>query len=342
MKNDRKSQNKKARKAGYGRSICFGVGFFLILLAANSAFATTVNLASDFKCTSLTLTNTGALALKGYDMTAGAVTFNAVGGVLNASQAGGPDATQITVTGNWTNTAGGTFTADNSTVIIGGSGTSEISGSNTFNHLTSTTAGKTIHFQALSTVTQTIVGTLTLTGASGNLIVLNRRAGDTGQWRIDPQGTRSVSYVNVANANNISTTLIQPANSTDSGSNTRWFLGALSSVSVTQTSLVAGATGNATIAFTNANAIPVNGDVQITFPSGFDVSGITTASSAADITGVLTASVSGQVVTVNLGSGLSASIAVDDLVLNNVKNPAVSGSTGTFAIETQDASDVKI
>ncbi|MHA1562877.1 MAG: hypothetical protein ACTSPA_12220, partial [Promethearchaeota archaeon] len=63
--------------------------------------------------------------------------------------------------------------------------------------------------------------TLTFTGESENLITLRSTADDT-QWLIDPQGTRSVSYVDVKDSNNIHITAISPADSTDSGNTINW------------------------------------------------------------------------------------------------------------------------
>ena len=130
----------------------------------------------------------------------------------------------ITLAGNFANS--GTFTARSGTVTFDGSGTSIISGSTSFYNFTSTTAGKAITFTA--STTQTITGTLTLTGASGSLIVLRSSTSGT-QWSINPQGTRSVSYVDVLDSNNTNSTVIDPTNSTNSGNNTNWFTVASSS-----------------------------------------------------------------------------------------------------------------
>ncbi|MCK5616969.1 hypothetical protein KAR91_84690, partial [Candidatus Pacearchaeota archaeon] len=106
---------------------------------------------------------------------------------------------------------------------------------------------------------------------------------------------------------------------------------------VTHASLVAGATSNTSIAFTTVNAISVNGDVQVTFPSGFDIS------SAAYVSGNAssTVSVSSQVLTINLGTAVAADEAVS-IVISGIKNPTVTGSGGTYAIETQSELDAGI
>ncbi|GEM_PF-3769849 len=125
----------------------------------------------------------------------------------------------LTLTGNWSNS--GTFTARLGTVTFNGASSSTISGSTTFYDLKCIIAGKTLNFESGST--QTVAGTLTLTGASGNLILL-RRSGGAGldQWSIKPQGTVSVSYVDVANSNNTGTDQIYADDSVNSGNNTRW------------------------------------------------------------------------------------------------------------------------
>jgi filamentous hemagglutinin family protein len=125
----------------------------------------------------------------------------------------------ITLAGNFANNA--TFNHNSGTVTFDGAGTSTISGSTTFFNFASTTAGKQLTFTAGTT--QTIAGTLTLTGTSGNLIVL--RSSSTGnQWSINPQSTRSVSYVDVKDSNNTNATSITATNSTNSGNNTNWTL----------------------------------------------------------------------------------------------------------------------
>ncbi|MCK5591668.1 MAG: hypothetical protein KAI72_06910, partial [Candidatus Pacebacteria bacterium] len=96
---------------------------------------------------------------------------------------------------------------------------SHIYGDTTFNNFTCTTAGKALQFEAEKT--QTIAGTLTLTGESGSLITL-RSISEGTQWKIDPQGTRSVDYVDVKDSNNIHTTAIMAFHSLDILNNINW------------------------------------------------------------------------------------------------------------------------
>jgi len=124
-----------------------------------------------------------------------------------------------TMGGDWSNS--GTFNGQTSTVTFNNAAkVTTITGDSNFYNFTCATAGKQINFQASST--QTIKGTFTLTGQSGNLIVLRSTASGT-QSKIDPQGTRNVSYVDVKDSYNINDTIIDPSDSVDSGNNTNWF-----------------------------------------------------------------------------------------------------------------------
>ena len=143
----------------------------------------------------------------------------------------------INLNGNWTNT--GTFNAGTSgTVAFTGSSVSTITGANTFANFTCTQAGKQLSFEAGKT--QTIGGTWTLTGSSGNLIKLRSTVAGT-QWKVDPTGTKNISFVDVKDSNNINSAIINPTNSTDSGNNTNWF-----STSATPTPTPTPSTGDTT------------------------------------------------------------------------------------------------
>ncbi|MCX5678637.1 MAG: hypothetical protein NTY76_05970 [Candidatus Omnitrophica bacterium] len=116
-----------------------------------------------------------------------------VGSTLNCSNK------TITISGNWTNN--GTFTPGTGTVKFTGAGQSNISGDTTFNNLYCDIAGKTLQFTAGST--QTITGTLTLKGTSIiNRLILQSSASPT-QWKIDPQGTVAVDFLEVHDSNNV-------------------------------------------------------------------------------------------------------------------------------------------
>ena len=124
----------------------------------------------------------------------------------------------ITVHGNWDNSAGGTLTNTGSTVTFDTTTTSTISGSTTFNNFTCSASGKQINFTAGTT--QIINGTLTLTGNSGvgNLIVLRSTSSPT-VWQIRRNGGQIVSSVDVQDSEVIGVNNINASNSKDSGHN---------------------------------------------------------------------------------------------------------------------------
>ena len=127
----------------------------------------------------------------------------------------------LSLIGNWSNN--GTFTAGTGTVTFTGTNQS-ISGATTFYNLNkSVTSAATLTFQNSSANKTTITNTLNLQGASGQLLSL--RSDSTGsQWEIDPQGTRTIQYLDVKDSNNVGATNINAVgkNCTDSENNTKW------------------------------------------------------------------------------------------------------------------------
>lgn len=125
---------------------------------------------------------------------------------------------EMDITGNWTNS--GTFNANSGAVILNGANQT-VSGSTTFNNLTKiVSSARTLTFGALAT--QTVTGTLTLQGNAGNLLTLVSSTTHS-SWRVDPQGTRAISYVDVSDSNNINSTAIDCiTNCTSNGGNTNW------------------------------------------------------------------------------------------------------------------------
>ncbi len=174
-----------------------------------------------------------------------------------------PSAT-LTVAGDWART-GGIFNANSGTVVFNNAGlTSAISGSTTFNNFTCATAGKQFTFTAGST--QTINGTLTFTGAAGNLIILRSSIAGT-QWKIDPFAT-NISYVDVQDSDNINPTIITAANSTNSGNNINWFFGSYYLSISSSLSQDAGSANQLTIKALFGNGtvlVSYNGNKQLTF-----------------------------------------------------------------------------
>src|SRR5206468_10848116 len=136
-------------------------------------------------------------------------TFTAPSGTMNVS-------------GNFTH-SGGTFIHNSGTVVLNGTDQT-LSGATTFNNLTKTVASAaTLTFPSGASNTQTVVGTLTLQGASGQLLTLASDVPGT-QWQLDPQGTRTINYLSVSDSKNINTMSIDARgrNTTDGGNNTGW------------------------------------------------------------------------------------------------------------------------
>jgi len=124
----------------------------------------------------------------------------------------------ISVAGDWSNS--GTFTARLGAVTLNGTDQS-LSGTTTFRTLTKSVASSaTLTLPA--GVTQTITGTLTLTGASGALLALESSAPGV-QAELDAQGGRSLRYLDVLDNNNINaTTMSCTAGCIDNDNNENW------------------------------------------------------------------------------------------------------------------------
>jgi hypothetical protein len=110
--------------------------------------------------------------------------------------------------------------------------------------------------------------------------------------------------------------------------------GQLSGVSVTSSSsnYTVGEETSYRIAFTTVNAIGVGGQIKVTFDSdyGFSLDGSVSGNSGA------TASVSNNVVTITLGTAVSASEAVN-LTLGTFTNPGYAQETDSFSVKTYDS-----
>lgn len=161
--------------------------------------------------TNFTLSNTGQVTLAGNVSATGNVSIGSGTTLI-------PSTYTLNVGGNFSNS--GTFTAGTSTVNFNTVGTtSTVSGSTTFYNLSCTTTGKNITFTAGTT--QTVSNTFTLTGSSGSYITL-RSSSNGSYWNINPQSTRSVSYVDVKDSNNTNVTALTATNTIDSGHNNNW------------------------------------------------------------------------------------------------------------------------
>ncbi|MDY6990568.1 MAG: hypothetical protein SWQ30_21200, partial [Thermodesulfobacteriota bacterium] len=155
---------------------------------------------------SISISATGSVDSDGtFDATGGEVTFTGAGNLY----LGG------------TITSLGTFACGTGTVTLNGASQSLPAGYTFYNLTKTVTSADTLTFQAGSTTT--VTNTLTLQGASGQLLSL-RSSADGDHWEIDPQGTRTIAYLDVKDSNNTSGIEIDMAgtNSIDSGHNTGW------------------------------------------------------------------------------------------------------------------------
>ncbi|MFH1683414.1 MAG: fibronectin type III domain-containing protein, partial [Candidatus Margulisiibacteriota bacterium] len=129
----------------------------------------------------------------------------------------------IQLTGNFTNEA--TFTSGTGTVeFTGTSGAVQIiSGDNSFYNFLCSSGGLILSFEAFATggTTQEIAGAFSVNG--GAALIYIRSTTDGSQAHINPSGTRSVTYVDVKDSNNVEGTEIDPPNSVDSGNTENWF-----------------------------------------------------------------------------------------------------------------------
>ncbi len=147
----------------------------------------------------------------------------------------------MTVAGDFAHT-GGIFNHNNATVTVDGTNQT-LSGSSTFYNLTKTTSSTdTLTFT--NGTTQTITNTLTLQGAANHLLsIVSDTPGQ--QWNIDPQGTRTLNYLNVRDSHNTNAIAITVGSTvTDLGNNTGWTFSAPPSSNDDNSST--GTTGTAT------------------------------------------------------------------------------------------------
>ncbi len=115
-------------------------------------------------------------------------------------------------------------------------------------------------------------------------------------------------------------------------------------VGVTPASLFSGVTNAVTVSFTNVNPIPNSGKIKVTFPGGFDISGVggQLASALFNLAGSWTASVNGQTLVLCQTGGTSTGLGAKSLTIGPIRNPLLAGTTGTFTVETTSATDSPI
>ena len=144
-----------------------------------------------------------------YHQLNGTLLINASTSLTLSTVSGG----DLKVGGNFTNS--GTFTANSRTVTLNGSATQTIAGSSSFYNLTVSTAiANTLKLTAGTT--QTVTGTLTLNGASGNLLTVTSTSSSIAT--INPTAT-SVSYCAISYITNSGSAFSAPY-SNNLGNNT--------------------------------------------------------------------------------------------------------------------------
>ena len=198
-------------------------------------------------------------------------------------------------------------------------------------------------------ITSTLDGTFTASVSSQTLTIT--RSGGTAQSgartiTIGNSKVQNPSSAGLTGTYTITTTtntnVVIDSNSAVSG-NTIVAAGSLTNASVVPASLVAGASSDVVVSFTATNNIPVNGNIKVTFPTGFDISDVKTADISSTLDGTFTASISGQILTITRSGGTSKKNAQTITISNNkIKNPSTAGTTSTYTIATYTNSDVVI
>jgi len=122
--------------------------------------------------------------------------------------------------------------------------------------------------------------------------------------------------------------------------------GDLTSSNVEPASLFAKAAGFVSVSFNTANPLPGGGYIMVTFPSGFGLIGdevMNLAGNGPSFDGMAVVSISENSVIINrMGGSLVEPDTKVFLVLNGIKNPSVSGLTGTYSIKTKTSAGVTI
>lgn len=115
-------------------------------------------------------------------------------------------------------------------------------------------------------------------------------------------------------------------------------LNAITGSTVTPASLIQSATGNVVAAFTTVGALPVDGKIVVTFPVGFGLGSVVSAT-CTGIDGSFTVSVASPVVTLSRSGGTVSAAGAKSCTIPNVINPSTLGATATFALKTTNTSD---
>jgi len=177
-------------------------------------------------------------------------TLTISGGIFNISS-------PLTIAGDLTQT-GGTFTAASSDLVLNGASQAiTLTGATTVASFNKTSSATTDTLTFGSTGSLVITGATTLQGTADHVLSL-RSANPGSQWSFNPQGTRTLAYLNVMDSNNVNATVINSQDYTglvDGGHNTGWTFGnpppTLSSVSSLPTPAYVGSSITLTATGTN-------------------------------------------------------------------------------------------
>ncbi len=170
--------------------------------------------------TSKTLTS-ASQALYDFEVSAGTVAISDATTIsrdmiLSGGTLTGPSGLTVSVGRDWTKTSG-SYTANTGTVALTTSTSATISGSNTFYNLSVTGIGAAKTVLTVAATTQTVTGTWTVTGASGQLVTIN--AATAAQWNVNPTAA-SLDYVDISYTNNQGSTICATHSQSTSGNNT--------------------------------------------------------------------------------------------------------------------------
>ncbi|GEM_PF-1840224 len=260
----------------------------------------------------------------------------------------------ITLAGNWSNS--GTYASGANTVTFDG-GNQSLAGSTTFNHFSKIDSANdatdlTLTFD--NTATQTINGTFTINGldADDRINLVSDSPGNPWSLVLGAGAVKSVDFVDVqdsdAAGSDAALIPVNPTNAIDSGNNIQWFGTAVAATSaaveISPNAVAVGSTGNA---FTYDLLPTIGGSdtgidqIILSVPAGYGnlvLNGVSVGGTAQipDCVGLgageYCASISGQVITVTLGTKVTTTLSNIRLTLTADAPTTVGGAdfTSTF------------
>ena len=113
----------------------------------------------------------------------------------------------------------------------------------------------------------------------------------------------------------------------------------LTSVSNSPSPNTVGDTSIHTVAFTTVDALPSDGKIVVTFPAGFDISGVEDGEISSNTMSGSTFtvfSIAGQVLTIS-HSGAAQAADTEDIVIADITNTGTAGTAYTVDVETRDS-----